>query len=102
MAKSASSSAPTPVNHRSPLIPVTHTSKTSLADVLKQTIQDHHFTKDDAFKGFMSIIYASHMCAGSADSFQSAIDHLLQKKIVYHHFLYTKIVRLGALLVLPL
>ena len=36
MANSASSSAPTPVNHRSALIPVTQTSKTSFVDVFKQ------------------------------------------------------------------
>ena len=80
MVKSASSSAPTPVNHRSALIPATHTSKTSFADVLKQSIQDHHLTKDDAFKGFMNIMYGSHVCADSADSLQSALDHVLQKK----------------------
>ena len=83
MAKSASSSAPIPVNHRSALIPATHTSKTSFADVLKQSIQDHHLTKDDAFKGFMSIMYASHVCAGSADNFQIASTTFC-KKIKYH------------------
>ena len=47
--------------------------------MVNQSVQDHHLTKDDAFKVFTSIMYASHMCAGSADVFQSAIDHLLQK-----------------------
>ena len=79
MVKSASSYAPTPVNHRSAPVPVAHTPKTSFADVVKQSIQDYHLTKDDAFKGFMSIMYASHVCAGSAENFQSALDHLLQK-----------------------
>ena len=77
--KSASSSAPTPVNHRSAPIPLTHASKTPFADVVQRSIQDHHITKDDAFKAFMSVMYASHTCAGSADIFQSALDHLLQK-----------------------
>ena len=80
MAKSASNSAPTPVNHRSALISVTHTSKTSFTNIPKQSIQDHHLTKDDAFKEFKSIVYGSHVCAGSADSFQSALDNILQKK----------------------
>ena len=47
--------------------------------MVKQSVQDHHLTKDDAFKGYMSIMYASHMCAGSEYIFQSALDHLLQK-----------------------
>ena len=79
IAKSASSSAPTPVNHKSAIIPVTHASKSSLASVPKQFIQDHHLTKDDDFKEFMSILLVSTVCAGSADTFQSALDHLLQK-----------------------
>ena len=66
MVKSASSSAPTPVSHRSAPIPVTHAFKNLFADVVKETIQDHHLTKDDAFKEFMSIMLASPMCAGSA------------------------------------
>ena len=82
--KSASSSAPIPVNHRYAPIPVAHASKTSFPDVVKQSIQDYHLTKVDAFKGFMIIMYASHVCAGSADNLQSALDHLLQKKIIYH------------------
>ena len=47
--------------------------------MVEQTIQDYHLTKDDGFKGFMSIMYASHVCAGLAENFQSALDHLLQK-----------------------
>ena len=82
--KSSSSSALTSVNHRSTPIPVAHTSKTSFAGVVKQSIQDYHLTKDEAFKGFMSIMYARHMCAGLAENFQSALDHLLQKKKKYH------------------
>ena len=43
MVKSASS-APTPVNHRSAPIPVAHASKTSFADVVKQSIQEYHLS----------------------------------------------------------
>ena len=69
-----------PVNHRSAPIPVNHVSKAPFADVVKQSVQDHHLTKDDAFKGFMRIMYASHIiCAGSADTFQGVLNHLLQK-----------------------
>ena len=75
--KSVSSSAPTLANHRPAPIPVTHTSKISFVDVVKHSIQDHHLTKDDPFKGFMYITYVSHMCARSADIFQSALDQLL-------------------------
>ena len=80
MVENASSSDLTPVNHRSAPISVTHDSKNSFAYVIKQSLQDHHLTKDDAFEGFMRIMYASHVCAGSADKFRSALDHLLQKK----------------------
>ena len=62
-----------------------YVSKTSFADVVKQSVQNHHLTKDDVFKGFMSIMYASHKCAGSADIFQSTLDHLFKKKN-YHPF----------------
>ena len=82
MVRSASSSAPTAVNHRSASIPVANASKTSFADVVKQCVQDHHLTKDDALKGFMSSMHASHVCAGSVENFQSALDHLLQKKLI--------------------
>ena len=41
MVRSAFSSAPIPVNHRSTPIPITYASKTSFADVLEQSIQDH-------------------------------------------------------------
>ena len=78
--ESASSSAATPINHRCAPIPVVLASKTSFADVVKQSIKDYYRTKDDDFKGFVSIMYASHVCAGSAENFQSALDYLLQKK----------------------
>ena len=77
--KSVSSSAPTPVNQRSAPISVTHASKTSFADVFKQSNQDYRLMIDVSFKGFMNILYDSHVCAASADNFQSFFDHLLQK-----------------------
>ena len=77
--ESASSSAPTPVSRRSAPIPVTYASKTSFSDVVKQSTQYHHLTKDDAFERFVRNIYASQMCAGSADIFQIDLEHLLQK-----------------------
>ena len=78
--KSASGSAPTHISHMSAPIPINHVSKASFADAVKQSVHDHRLTKDDAFKGSMSIMYASHVCSGSADIFQSILDHLLQKK----------------------
>ena len=77
--KSASSSAPTLVSHRSAPIHVNHVSKASFADAVKQFVHDHRLTKDDAFKGFMKNMYASHVCSGSMDIFKIVLDHLLQK-----------------------
>ena len=77
--KSAFSSAVILVNHRTVPIPVNHVTKISFADVVKQSVQGHHHTKDNAIKGFMSIIYASLMCAGSQNIFQCSFDDLLQK-----------------------
>ena len=75
--RSVPSSAPTPPNHRSAPSHVNLDSRTSFANVVKKTVQDHQITKDDAFKGFMSIMYASHVCYGSVDIFQNFLDHLL-------------------------
>ena len=82
--KSASSSTPTPVSHWFVSVPVSHVSKASFADTVKQSVHDHRLTMDDALKGFINIIYASHVCSGSADIFHNVLDHLLQKKIIYH------------------
>ena len=50
VAGSASISVPTLVNHRSAPIPINLISKTLFADVVEQSDQDHHLTKDDAFR----------------------------------------------------
>ena len=47
---SASCTAPTPVNHRSVPIPVNNASKTFFASVVKQSVKNHHLTKNEAFK----------------------------------------------------
>ena len=78
--RSVSSPAPTSVNHRSAPTQVNLVSKTAFVTVVKKTVQYHQITKNDVFKGFMSIMYASHVCFGSADIFENVLDHLLQKK----------------------
>ena len=74
--RSVSSSALTPVNHPTH---VNLDSKILFANVVKRTVQYKQFTKDDAFKGFMSIMYASYVRSCSVDIFQKVLVHLLQK-----------------------
>ena len=57
--RSAFASVPTPVSHRSAPISVSGVSKAAIADAV--------------------IIYAGHVCSGSADIFQNVLDHFLQR-----------------------
>ena len=77
--KRISSSAPTSVNHSFAPKPVNQDSKTSFANVVKHTVQDQQLTKDGAFKGFRSNMYASCVCSTSAVICQNVPDHLLLK-----------------------
>ena len=72
LGKNVSSSVISPVKHSSVVSPISHCSKASYAKVVKQTVQDQHITKDDAFKRLMSFMYASYVCPGSAAIFQKS------------------------------
>ena len=52
-----------------------HGSKISFTNVVNQSVCNRYLAKDDAFKGFMSIMYASHVRSGP-------VDHLMQANIL--------------------